>query len=135
LDLESPRVKNVPLKAYFCLPYFVIIYVQLADTIWREEERLEQALFTEGDHKQISPVNSPPKLLESVEVSSISFPRKKGKKKVVRQLSKPHTPIAVHSDARYLMNTISFSNKKSTANKRCESRSSSVASTKKSVTT
>ena len=31
LDLESPRVKNVPLKAYFCLSYFAMIYAKLAD--------------------------------------------------------------------------------------------------------
>jgi len=33
LDMESPRVKNVPLKAYFCLPYFLVIYIKLAEKI------------------------------------------------------------------------------------------------------
>jgi hypothetical protein len=27
IDLESPRVKNVQVKNYFCLAYFVMLYV------------------------------------------------------------------------------------------------------------
>jgi hypothetical protein len=41
LDMESPRVKNVPLKAYFCLPYFLVIYIKLAEKITKEEECYE----------------------------------------------------------------------------------------------
>lgn len=33
IDLESPRVKNVPLKCYFSLPYFCIVYMQIVDKI------------------------------------------------------------------------------------------------------
>ena len=33
IDLESPRVKNTPLKSFFCLAYFAMTYVTLQDLI------------------------------------------------------------------------------------------------------
>ena len=48
LDLQSPRVKNQALKAYFCLPYFYLVYIKITDKIKKEETRIEQELFT-GD--------------------------------------------------------------------------------------
>ena len=45
MDLESPRVKNVPLKCYFSLPYFIMVFVELESRIKQEEAKMEAALF------------------------------------------------------------------------------------------
>ena len=44
LDLESPRVKNAPLKSFFCLAYFAMTYVTLQDLIVEQLIKLEQTV-------------------------------------------------------------------------------------------
>lgn len=41
IDLESPRVKNLHVKHYFCLAYFVMLFVQLADEIEARKQKVE----------------------------------------------------------------------------------------------
>lgn len=33
IDLESPRVKNMHLKPYFSVAYFLMIYIEISDQI------------------------------------------------------------------------------------------------------
>ena len=64
IDLESPRVKNIPLKAYFCLSYFVLVHVKISDKITEEEERMERSLFTEENKMPISVIRQSPEKTE-----------------------------------------------------------------------
>lgn len=41
------------LKAYFCLAYFVLIFVKISDRVKQEEDRRERSLFTH-ENKKIS---------------------------------------------------------------------------------
>jgi hypothetical protein len=43
--LSSPRVKNVSLRAYFCLPYHVIAYIKLQHQLKKEQKRQKVSLF------------------------------------------------------------------------------------------
>lgn len=42
VDLESPRVKNVPVKPYFNLAYFVIMLVRVQDKISKVAAKASQ---------------------------------------------------------------------------------------------
>ena len=42
IDLESPRVKNIPLKPFFCLAYFAMTYITLQELIVEQLLKLEQ---------------------------------------------------------------------------------------------
>jgi len=48
IELDSPRVKNVELKQYFCLAYFVMMFVKVWDQLKSEEQ--ERSLFIDSDH-------------------------------------------------------------------------------------
>lgn len=41
IDVESPRVKNLHVKQYFCLTYFVMLYVALVDEIEVKKSKVE----------------------------------------------------------------------------------------------
>jgi len=122
----------VPLKAYFCLPYFIIVLGQLKNKIRSEEERLERSLFTGDNRKVISPIRDSPhsetQLLEEIGISNIKITKKlhtKKKKTTVRK-KRSVTPTRVES-ASYQRETISTSIKKSSSMpRRFDSRSSSV---------
>ena len=45
IDLESPRVKNLHVKHYFCLAYFVMLFVQLADEIEVRKQKVESQMM------------------------------------------------------------------------------------------
>lgn len=38
-SMASPRVKNVSLRAYFCLPFHVITYIRLREELKREQKK------------------------------------------------------------------------------------------------
>lgn len=44
IDVESPRVKNMQVKNYFCLAYFTVLYVQLWDEIEARKAKLEDQI-------------------------------------------------------------------------------------------
>ena len=75
----------MPLKAYFSLPYFVIVLSQLQNKIKLEEERVERSLFTGDNQKVISPIHDSPlseaRLLEEIGISNIKIPTRLCKKK------------------------------------------------------
>ena len=52
IEIDSPRVKNIALKQYFCLAYFVMMYVKIYDKLKLEE--MERSLFTDIDQQKIS---------------------------------------------------------------------------------
>jgi len=57
IELDSPRVKNIALKQYFCLSYFVMMFVKLWDRLKSDEQ--ERSLFIDSDHRHISEIFIP----------------------------------------------------------------------------
>jgi hypothetical protein len=60
-------VKNVPLKCYFSLPYFVMIFIELDTKIKAEETKIEAALF----QTMQTAYDNDFKLFESVKVTDL----------------------------------------------------------------
>jgi hypothetical protein len=50
IDLESPRVKNLHVKHYFCLAYFIMLFVQLADEIEARKQKVESQIMLVQEH-------------------------------------------------------------------------------------
>lgn len=129
ITLESPRVKNLPLKAFFSLAHFLVQYVRVADKIAEEEERLERSLFTCDGKRDISAIaDSPAQLLQDLQVPEqlcLNLEKPKIVRKTTRSVT-PTRPIV----ASYQRETISTSLKKLKHQTRSESRGSASRSSK-----
>lgn len=47
IEVDSPRVKNIALKQYFCLAYFVMMFIKIYDQLNAED--MERSLFMDMD--------------------------------------------------------------------------------------
>ena len=100
IETDSPRVKNIALKQYFCLAYFVMMLVKISDQL--KLESMERSLFTDMDAHRISAIIKPLKPISK---------------------SRSVTPTSTHSRNKgYLKETISTSIRKLLAKSQCDTR-------------